>query len=228
MHWIETSDWQKHVVDASIDERARMTILFRFLLRVAVVAAVFLAPLGYLMSETDVVRVAESARAEAALIFGALVRGGQISPLHAERLDTGVALYNAGKVETLVVSNAPKAAAIMAEYLRDQGVPDAAIEIDQNALKTPHTCANEVDRHGGQQRGRSVILISQRFHLPRIAYQCRKLGVTGQYVEANQPHDEVSSARSPVAVLKIRARRYVREAVLVWASLIGAYPEVPA
>ena len=46
----------------------------------------------------------------------------------------------------------------MAEYLRDRGIPDSAIEVDANALKTPHTCANEIE--GDQDR--SVILISQR------------------------------------------------------------------
>ena len=201
-----------------------MTVLFRLAIRLGLLAAVLLAPLAILTAHTSILRADESGRADAALIFGALVRGGQISPLHAERLDTGVELFNAGKVETLVVSNAPKAAAIMAEYLRDQGIPSASIELDTNALKTPHTCANEIE--GDQDR--SVILISQRFHLPRIAYQCRKLGLTGQYVEADQPHVEVNSSRSPLAVLRIRAKRYVREAVLVWASLIGVYPEVPA
>ena len=201
-----------------------MTVLFRLAIRLGLLAAVLLAPLAILTAHTSILRADESGRADAALIFGALVRGGQISPLHAERLDTGVELFNAGKVETLVVSNAPKAAAIMAEYLRDQGIPSASIELDTNALKTPHTCANEIE--GDQDR--SVILISQRFHLPRIAYQCRKLGLTGQYVEADQPHEEVSSARSPIAVLKVRARRYLREAALVWVSLVGAYPEVPA
>ena len=201
-----------------------MTVIVRLLLRLGLLAAVFMAPMTVLLAQTEIQRVEDTAPAEAALIFGALVRGGQISPLHAERLDTGVELLKAGKVEKLVVSNAPKAAMIMAEYLRDRGVPDNAIEVDKNALKTPHTCANEI----GRQQQRSVILISQRFHLPRIAYQCRKQGLTGQYVEADRPHHEVSSARSPVAVLRIRATRYVREAVLVWASLIGAYPELPA
>lgn len=201
-----------------------MTVIVRLLVRLGLLGVVFAAPMAVLSFQTDILRAEESARAEVALIFGALVRGGQISPLHAERLETGVALYETGKVEKLVVSNAPKAAMIMAEYLRDRGVPDNAIEVDTNALKTPHTCANEMERTGK----RSVILISQRFHLPRIAYQCRKQGLTGQYVEADQPHHEVSSARSPVAVMRIRATRYVREAVLVWASLIGAYPEQPA
>lgn len=201
-----------------------MKVLLRLVIRLGLLAAVFLAPLAVLMTHTAIVRADSSRQADAALIFGALVRDGQISPLHAERLDTGVALYNAGKVSKLVVSNAPRAAAIMADYLRDQGIPDTVIEIDANALKTPHTCANEMDRQGQ----RKTILISQRFHLPRIAYQCRKLGLTGQYVEADQPHHEVSAARSPVAVLRVRTTRYVREAVLVWASLVGAYPEVPA
>ena len=224
MQSIEPGLWQKHLGVASVDETARMTVLLRLMMRLGLLAVVLLAPLTVLTAQTSILHVDESGYADAALIFGALVRGGQISPLHAERLDTGVALFNAGKVEKLVVSNAPKAAAIMAEYLRDQGVPDAAIEIDPHALKTPHTCANEIE--GDQDR--SVILISQRFHLPRIAYQCRKLGLTGQYVEADQPHVEISSARAPLAVIQIRAKRYLREAVLVWASLVGAYPEVPA
>ena len=224
MQSIETGLWQIHNQVASTDKKARMKVLLRLGLRLTVLAAVFLAPLAVLSSKTEIRRIAEAAEAEAALIFGALVRGGQISPLHAERLDTAVALFEAGKVEKLVVSNAPRAAAIMAEYLRDRGIPDNAIEIDANALKTPHTCANEVELHAP----RSVILISQRFHLPRIAYQCRKLGLTGQYVEANQPHEEISSARSPLKVLRIRTTRHLREAVLVWASLIGAYPETPA
>ncbi|MEM7211903.1 MAG: YdcF family protein [Pseudomonadota bacterium] len=200
-----------------------MKVVARLGLRLIALAAVFLAPLAVVSGNTEILRVEQSAPADAALIFGALVRGGQISPLHAERLDTAVSLFNAGKVEKLVVSNAARAAAIMAEYLRDRGIPDNAIEIDPNALKTPHTCANEIE----YQERRTVILISQRFHLPRIAYQCRKLGLTGQYVEANQPHDEISSARSPLKVMRIRTTRYLREAVLVWASLIGAYPEVP-
>ena len=224
MQSIEARLWQKHLPHASIDEKARMKILARLLLRLGLLAAVLAAPMTVLSMQTDIQRAQESAPADAALIFGALVRGGQISPLHRERLETGIALFEAGKARKLVVSNAPKAAMIMAEYLRDRGIPDTAIEVDPNALKTPHTCVNEVERH----RQRSVILISQRFHLPRIAYQCRKHGLTGQYVEADQPHGEISSTRSPVAVMRIRATRYVREAVLVWASLIGAYPEVPA
>ncbi len=201
-----------------------MKILLRLVMRLGLLVVVFLAPLTILTAQTAIQRVDETEPADAARIFGALVRSGQISPLHAERLDTGVAPFKAGRVDKLVVSNAPKAAAIMAEYLRDQGIPDTAIEIDTNALKTPHTCANEIDVDGR----RSVILISQRFHLPRIAYQCRKLGLTGQYVEADQPHEEITSARAPLAVMQVRARRYLREAVLVWASLVGAYPEVPA
>ena len=224
MQSIEMRLWQKHVPVASTDEMAIMKVLLRLVLRLALVTVLFLAPLWVLTVQTSILPAEESERADAALIFGALVRNGQISPLHAERLDTGVALFNGGKVEKLVVSNAPKAAAIMAEYLRDRGIPDIAIEIDPNALKTPHTCANEIEG----QTGRSVILISQRFHLPRIAYQCRKLGLQGQYVEAGKPHEEVSSIRAPIGVVKIRAMRFMREAALVWVSLVGAYPEIPA
>ncbi|MEM9060832.1 MAG: YdcF family protein [Pseudomonadota bacterium] len=197
--------------------------LIHALLRICALALIAAGPLGVLVSQTDI-RSPETARsADAALVFGALVRESRISPLHAERLDTAAKLLESGKIRRIVVSNAPRAASVMSEYLVGKGVPRSAIEIDPDAIKTPHTCANELDR----AEARDVILISQRFHLPRIAYQCRKLGLVGQYVEADRPVDEITSARSPLAVFRIRAVRYAREAVLVWASLIEAYPARP-
>lgn len=196
----------------------------RALMGLSVIGLLAAGPLAILIEETDI-RTPEAARpADAALVFGALVRESQISPLHAERLDAAAQLFIDGKIQRIVVSNAPRAAAVMSDYLVERGVPEQAIEVDPHAIKTPHTCANELDR--GQPR--DVILISQRFHLPRIAYQCRKLGLEGQYVAADQPRDEISSARAPLSVLRIRAARYVREAALVWASLLEAYPGRPA
>ena len=85
MQSIEPGLWQKHLGVASVDETARMTVLLRLMMRLGLLAVVLLAPLTVLTAQTSILHVDESGQADAALIFGALVRGGQISPLHADQ-----------------------------------------------------------------------------------------------------------------------------------------------
>lgn len=190
----------------------------RWMLRGFVAAVVLVyAPLVWLWVVVPIVPPQMAKPADAALIFGALVRSGEVSALHAERLDTGVLLWDRGEVSTLVVSNAARAAGIMKGYLLDQGVPASAIEVDGQAQATPDTCVAEAAR----PVPRDVILVSQAFHLPRIALQCRRLGVSGQYVHSIRGGD----AQSVGLWTKVRVRsgRYTREAVLIWAELLGQY-----
>lgn len=174
-------------------------------------------PLLYLRTTTDIITTDQADPGDAVLVFGALVRKGQISALHAERLDSSIDLLERGTVKTIVVSNAARAAEVMRDYLIDSGVPDSAIEVDSRAPATPDTCVTEMERSAP----RSVLLLSQSFHLPRIAFQCANLGLTGQYVGATPTAD-----RSETGILKtlwIRARRHSREALLVWAEILGIY-----
>ncbi|MEM8555140.1 MAG: YdcF family protein [Pseudomonadota bacterium] len=186
--------------------------------RVLAGLALVYGPLVWLWLTVPVVSVDQAEPADAALIFGALVRSEQISPLHAERLDTGVALWDASKVDQLVMSNAARAAEIMASYVARQGVPSAAIALDPAAQSTPDTCLNETQR----LQPRSLLLVSQRYHLPRIALQCRRLGVEGQYVAALRSQ-EAAEATGVWTKLRVRVRRNTREALLVWAEWLGLY-----
>jgi vancomycin permeability regulator SanA len=155
--------------------------------------------------------------AKAALIFGAVVRNGKISPLHQERLDTGAALLGLGTVEKLVVSNTPVAAEAMRRYLDQQGISAKNIEMDTQAERSPDTCAFEAQ----QPTQRSVIFVSQRFHLPRLALHCRRYSLQAQYVMADSP----TRAPSPlVTKLRVRTERFLRETVLTWGVLLGIYP----
>ena len=179
--------------------------------------SIFLTPLLWLRTTTEIRTHEQAERADAALIFGAIVRGKIISPLHKERLDTAVKLYTSGTVNTLVVSNSPAAARHMKTYLLEQGVSSGHIELDDAAERTPQTCEVELRRH----TARSVILISQTFHLMRIGYQCRKLGLNGQLVTATP---NTSSTASLWTKVRIRSHRYFREAALIWAAIFGLYP----
>lgn len=180
-------------------------------------ATVFYAPLIIAWLALPIVPADQAQQADVALIFGALVRDGEISALHQERLDTATVLWRRGAAEQLVASNAPRAARMMQEYLVQAGVAPAAIVLDPEAYSTPDTCVSEA-----KAGTRARILISHEYHLPRIALHCWKLGVTGQYVAA----DRTRLATPPAGVatkVRVRAYRYTREAALLWAELLGLY-----
>lgn len=182
-----------------------------------IAAALFVAPHLFMRVTTPMETVENVQSAEAAIVFGAIVRSGRISPLHAERLNTAVALLNAEKVDTIVVSNAPEAARVMREYLITQGVAAEKIEVDPTAIRTPDSCIFE-SQNGG---GRHAILISQRFHLPRIALHCAPYDFERSYVFADQT-DRAPMPWHRVAV--IRTKRFLRECALSWSILLGLYP----
>ena len=189
----------------------------RWARRLLVLALVVYGPLIYLHLTTPVLTPNQAEPADAALVFGAVVRQGRISALHAERLDTAADLLDAGKTDKIVVSNAQRAAEVMAEYLVASGIPRSRIQIDGEAIATPDTCLREFQRPAK----RPVILISQRYHLPRIALQCGGFKLDVQYVAADR--DRSSEESGVLRVSAIRAWRHTREALLIWSELLGLY-----
>lgn len=159
-------------------------------------------------------------KADAVLVFGALVRNQTISPLQKERLLAAKRLLDEGKVAQIVVSNNPLAAKVMAKYLREHGVPDQQLVIDPKADKTPDTCRSEYALH---QDSRKLVFLSQGYHLTRIHYQCSRIGVTGQLFAAEQL-GIIDRSQSPwYTKARVRAYRYLREAGLTWLVLVGYY-----
>ncbi len=191
-----------------------MTIIVRIMKWILLAGVVFYLPLAWQFLRSDI-RTSETATpVDAVLVFGALVRNETISPLHAQRLDTAMRLHKAGKAETIVVSNAMLAAQTMRDYLLDQGIDPAVIELDGRAEHTPDTCRNELGRD------RTVAFVSQTFHLPRLAYQCRQHGMDGQLITASAPSDA-----DLLTKLRVRTTRYTREAGLLWGAILRIYPE---
>ena len=102
------------------------------------------------------------------------------------RIATATDLYQAGKVEKLLMSgdnsslghNEPGA---MRDYAISLGVPDQDIILDYAGRRTYDTCYRardifEID---------SAILVTQAFHLPRALYTCNMLGVSAIGVPAD-------------------------------------------
>jgi SanA protein len=122
-----------------------------------------------------------------AIVFGAgLYRNGSPTPVLRDRVTTAVELYQAGKVEKLLMSgdnstvshNEPGA---MRDYAIGLGVPEEDIIQDFAGRRTFDTCFRARDIFHID----SAILVTQAFHLPRALYTCNMLGVSAVGVPAD-------------------------------------------
>ena len=116
-----------------------------------------------------------------AIVFGAQVLpGGRLSVALAQRVDAAVALYQAGKVDELLLTgdnsspgyDEPDA---MRDYAVARGVSPGAIVLDYAGLRTYDSCYRAGKVFG--VRSDEAILVTQDYHLPRAIYTCDELGV---------------------------------------------------
>ena len=128
---------------------------------------------GHLYSVDDV------PAAPVGLVLGAQVYpDGTPSPFLAARLDLAKQLFDAGKVQVLLVSgdnmapeyNEPDA---MRDYLIDAGVPADKVVADYAGFDTYDSCARAKRIFGVSK----LIMVTQAYHLPRAVATCRALGV---------------------------------------------------
>lgn len=114
------------------------------------------------------------------IVFGAGVQpDGSPSPMLRDRLITAQELYDARKIETLIVSgdnsvshyNEPQA---MYNYLLGLGVPEDAIVRDYAGRRTYDTCYRAHEIFGVDR----ALLITQGYHLPRALFLCDEFDIT--------------------------------------------------
>lgn len=119
--------------------------------------------------------------ADVIVVFGCRVtKSGVPSMALADRVKTGVELYQQGLGNRLVFSGGPGDGEIHeTEAMRDLavslGVPPSAIELDREGLNTQATVANMVQKSGSTSRPR-VLAVSNFYHLPRIKLCFRRAG----------------------------------------------------
>ncbi|GAB4459148.1 MAG: ElyC/SanA/YdcF family protein [Anaerolineae bacterium] len=123
-----------------------------------------------------------------ALVLGAgLWRDGSPTPVLYDRVATAVELYQAGRVQKLLLSgdnsfetyNEPAA---MQRLALDLGVPPQDIVLDYAGRRTYDSCyrAREIFELG------QVTVVTQEFHLNRALYLCNALGVEAVGVAADR------------------------------------------
>lgn len=157
------------------------------------IASLFLFSIGWWASlgwwYEDSVFDVDTARPESvAIVFGAAVfSDGRLSGVLRARMDAAIALYNAGKVDKLLLSGSNRSAyynepASMMNYAIARGVPAEDLQPDYAGRRTYDTCF----RARGIFQLESAILVTQQFHLPRAIFTCRRLGVETTGVAADQ------------------------------------------
>lgn len=121
------------------------------------------------------------------IVFGAGLRqDGSAGPVLSDRVETAVQLYEAGKVDKLLMSgdnssvyyNEPAA---MRQYALEHGVADEDIVLDYAGRRTYDTCYRAKHIFGVDE----AILITQDFHMPRSLTLCNWFGIESVGVEAD-------------------------------------------
>ncbi|MFE2043499.1 vancomycin high temperature exclusion protein [Streptomyces sp. NPDC059477] len=132
--------------------------------------------------------VADVPSTEVAVVFGAGLRwDGEPSTPLANRLDTAAGLYEAGRIEVVLVTgdnsseeyDEPEA---MRAYLTGLGVPDTRIVSDYAGFDTWDSCVRAKQVFGVDE----AVLISQAYHIPRAVALCEAAGVTSYGVAADE------------------------------------------
>lgn len=108
----------------------------------------------------------------------------------------------------------------MKNYLLKEKIPSKNILLDTSAVKTTDTCRYLKTNYS---QNKKLIFISQGYHLPRIKYQCEKIGVAAELFPAETLQQNRKSLFSSFEVLTIRTTRYFREAGLTLLAVIDVY-----
>jgi hypothetical protein len=136
---------------------------------------------------------------------------GKIQPILRQRLEDGLQLYAEGAAEQLIVAgrNGPEDRAwvdrngitqadLMAQYLKDHGIPTAAIALERDGTTT-WECTNNAFTSIVPPHARGGYIVSNQEHLPRITLQTQKILHLLHQKDPTFPFDmDIRYAGSPI------------------------------
>jgi SanA protein len=152
------------------------------------VAALSLSGVIRRRSRSQIYSVESAPAQSVAIVFGAGVYEESERPslVLRDRLETAARLYEAGKVTQLMLSGdgSPESVEVdvMARYAASLGVPEGALILDREGVRTRATCTRAVEAFGLEDG----ILVTQAFHLPRALFLCDSAGLEAVGVAADQ------------------------------------------
>ncbi|MBI4833935.1 MAG: YdcF family protein [Planctomycetes bacterium] len=125
---------------------------------------------------------------EVGLVLGALVwNSGQPSDILEDRLLTAIELYRLGKVKKLLISGDHGTKQydevnVMKAFMLKCGVKCEDIFMDHAGFRTYDSCYRARDVFGV----RSMVVITNEFHLPRALYIANKMGIGAVGVKSDR------------------------------------------
>lgn len=181
---------------------------------------------NYIKNETAarILSVEEAAEegADCILVLGCGVRpDGTPSLMLTDRVETGIALYQAGAAEKLLMSGDHGTedydeVNTMKNIAKENGVPSADIFMDHAGFST----YDSVYRTKEIFCAKKVIIVSQKYHLPRALYIAEKLGLDAYGVAAADIHYRGQSYRE-VREMLARAKDFFSVAWKRKPTLLG-------
>lgn len=140
------------------------------------------------LGQAGIVEPGAVEHAQTAIVLGAGVwAGGQLSPVLQDRVDAGIELFQAGKVDTLLMSGDHgyqdyDEVNSMREYAVTHGVPNEKIFMDHAGFNTYDSMA----RARQVFQVESAVVVTNRFHLARSVFLARQAGIKAQGVVADR------------------------------------------
>lgn len=101
---------------------------------------------------------------EVALVLGAAAYGDRLSDILRDRVDIAIELYEKEKVSVIIMSGAKNEVEAMKKYAVNEEIPEEAVVKDPTGISTFISIKNIRDLK------RPVIIVTQRYHLPRALY----------------------------------------------------------
>jgi SanA protein len=158
-----------------------------------------------------------------AIVFGAgyWASSGRLSDALADRMETAIDLYRAGKVNKLLLTgdnrfvdyNEPAA---MAAYAQARGVPGQDLVLDYAGRRTYDSCYR-ADAIFGLER---AVLVTQEFHLPRALFTCDRQGLDVVGIVADR-HRYIRSPWYQLRELAALARAWLDVSVVKPLPVLG-------
>ena len=148
----------------------------------AVVGVVLIAWVVSMVMVERAGRRDEAQEADAIVVLGAAQYVGRPSPVLRARVDHAVSLWKRGLAPTLVltggtgVGDTTSEAAVARKYAMSRGVPDRAIVVEIKGRTTSESM-RAVARIMDDRERRSVILVSDPFHMLRLSILARRFGL---------------------------------------------------
>ena len=148
----------------------------------AIAMVVLVAWTASMVMVSRVGRRDEARKADAIVVLGAAQYVGRPSPVLRARVDHAVSLWKGGLAPTLIltggtgVGDTTSEAAVARKYAMSRGVPDRAIVMEMRGRTTSESM-RAVARIMDDREQKSVILVSDPFHMLRLSILARRFGL---------------------------------------------------